>query len=62
MRFGISSTVRYSESFTPPTEEFVADNSTLLLLPFDESGKNFGVVGGKATLTGYNRIVPCAAL
>ena len=58
----ISSTVRYSESFTPPTEEFVADNSTLLLLPFDESGKNFGVVGGKATLTGYNRIVPCAAL
>jgi hypothetical protein len=58
----ISSTVRYSESFTPPTEEFVSDNSTLLLLPFDESGKNFGVLGGKATLTDYNRIVPCSAL
>jgi hypothetical protein len=58
----ISSTVRYSESFTPPTEEFVSDNSTLLLLPFDESGKNFGVLGGKAMLTDYNRIVPCSAL
>ena len=58
----ISSSVRYREKFTPRAEQFVADKNTLLLLPFDDSGKNLGLVGGAAQLTGYNRIVPCSEL
>lgn len=58
----ISSIVRYRENFTPPAEQFIADEKTLLLLSFDEQGKNLGVVGGAAQLTGYNRIVPCSDL
>ena len=58
----ISSTVRYRENFTPPDEPFTTDAATLLSVPFDESGKNFGLVGGAAKLTGFNRIVPCSDL
>lgn len=58
----ISSTTRYQESFTPPSEPFKPDSATLLLVPFDEGGKNFGLVGGAAELTDFNRIVHCADL
>ena len=58
----ISSNARYRERFTPPPETFATDSSTLLLMPFDEAGKNYGVIGGAAGLTGFNRIVPCSDL
>ena len=58
----ISSTVRYRENFTPPDEPFTTDAATLLSVPFDEAGKNFGLVGGAAKLTDFNRIVPCSDL
>lgn len=58
----ISSTTRYQENFPPPSEPFKPDSATLLLVPFDEGGKNFGLVGGAAELTDFNRIVPCADL
>lgn len=58
----ISSTVRYRNSFTPPSEPFLMDPATLLLVPFDEAGKNYGLVGGAAELTEFNRIVPCSQL
>ena len=58
----ISSTTRYRDSFAPPSEPFKPDAATLLLVPFDEGGKNFGVVGGAARLTEFNRVVPCADL
>jgi len=58
----ISSTVRYRNSFTPPSEPFLMDPATLLLVPFDEAGKNYGLIGGAAELTDFNRIVPCSRL
>lgn len=58
----ISSTVRYRERFIPPSEPFATDSTTLLLMPFDEEGKNYGVIGGAAELTGFNRIVSCSDL
>ena len=58
----ISSATRYQDSFIPPSEPFKPDAATLLLVPFDEGGKNFGLVGGAAKLTEFNRIVPCADL
>ena len=58
----ISSTTRYQDSFIPPSEPFKPDAATLLLVPFDEGGKNFGLVGGAAKLTEFNRVVPCADL
>jgi len=58
----ISSTTRYRESFISPSEPFKPDAATLLLVPFDEGGKNFGLVGGAAKLTEFNRVVPCADL
>lgn len=58
----ISSTTRYRDSFISPTEPFKPDSATLLLVPFNEGGKNFGLVGGAAKLTEFNRIVPCADL
>ena len=58
----ISSTSRYRESFIPPSEPFKPDAATLLLVPFDEGGKNFGLVGGAGKLTEFNRVVPCADL
>ena len=58
----ISSTTRYRDSFIPPSEPFKPDAATLLLVPFDEGGKNFGMVGGAAKLTEFNRVVPCADL
>ena len=58
----ISSTSRYRESFIPPSEPFKPDSATLLLVPFDDGVKNFGLVGGAATLTEFNRVVPCADL
>jgi len=38
------------------------DPATLLLVPFDEAGKNYGLIGGAAELTDFNRIVPCSRL
>ena len=58
----ISSATRYQDSFIPPSEPFKPDAATLLLVPFDEGGKNFGLVGGAAKLTEFNRVVPCADL
>ena len=58
----ISSATRYQDSFIPPSEPFKPDTATLLLVPFDERGKNFGLVGGAAKLTEFNRVVPCADL
>lgn len=58
----ISSATRYQDSFIPPSEPFKPDAATLLLVPFDEGGKNFGLVGGAARLTEFNRVVPCADL
>ena len=58
----ISSTTRYQDSFIPPSEPFKPDAATLLLVPFDEGGRNFGLVGGAAKLTDFNRVVPCADL
>lgn len=58
----ISNTTRYRDSFTPPSEPFKSDSATLLLVPFDKEGKNFGLVGGAAKLTEFNRVVPCADL
>ena len=58
----ISSTTRYRNSFVPPSEPFKPDSATLLLVPFDKDGKNFGLVGGAAKLTEFNRVVPCADL
>ena len=58
----ISSATRYQDSFIPPSEPFKPDAATLLLVPFDEGGRNFGLVGGAAKLTDFNRVVPCADL
>jgi len=58
----ISSTTRYRDSFISPSEPFKPDSATLLLVPFDEGGKNFGLVGSAAKLTEFNRVVPCADL
>ena len=58
----ISSTTRYQDSFIPPSEPFKPDAATLLLVPFDEGGRNFGLVGGAAKLTEFNRVVPCSDL
>lgn len=58
----ISSTTRYRDNFVSPSEPFKPDPGTLLLVPFDEGGKNFGLVGGAAKLTEFNRVVPCADL
>ena len=58
----ISSMTRYRDSFISPSEPFKPDAATLLLVPFDEGGKNFGLVGGAAKLTEFNRVVPCADL
>ena len=58
----ISSATRYRDSFTPPSEPFKPDAATLLLVPFDDGGRNFGLVGGAAKLTDFNRVVPCADL
>ena len=58
----ISSTTRYRDGFVSPSEPFKPDAATLLLVPFDEGGKNFGLVGGAAKLSEFNRVVPCADL
>ena len=58
----ISSTTRYRDNFVPPSEPLKPDSATLLLVPFDDGGKNFGLVGGAAKLTEFNRVVPCADL
>lgn len=58
----ISSTRRYRDSFVPPSEPFEPDPATLLLVPFEDAGKNFGLIGGAAKLSEFNRIVSCADL
>ena len=56
----ISSETRYRASFKPPTKEFVPDARTLLLMHFNEAGKNEGLVGGDAQLSSFNTIRSCA--
>lgn len=58
----ISSTARYQDDFIPPSDPFKPDAATLLLVPFDEGGRNFGLLGGAAKLTEFNRVAPCADL
>ena len=57
----ISNETRYRASFQPPTQEFEPDAQTLLLMHFSEDGKNDGLVGGDAQLSGFNTIRSCAA-
>lgn len=57
----ISNETRYRASFQPPTQEFEPDAQTLLLMHFSEDGKNNGLVGGDAQLSGFNTIRSCAA-
>ena len=61
MRCG-SAVRRATEITLSPLEPFKPDPGTLLLVPFDEGGKNFGLVGGAAKLTDFNRVAPCADL
>ena len=57
----ISNAARYRASFEPPTQPFEPDPQTLLLMHFSEAGKNDGLIGGDAQLSGFNTIRSCAA-
>ena len=76
--FRISSTARYTSSFTPPTEAFTKDGDTLLLMHFDgddgaqnqflvesinDTTTDAGVfVDGSASRLGVNNLTPTEAI
>jgi hypothetical protein len=76
--FRISSTARYTSSFTPPTEAFTKDGDTLLLMHFDgddgsqnqflvesinDTTTDSGVfVDGSASRLGVNNLTPTEAI